>query len=433
MAVRPATESPDSSVIEKTTRTRILPVSEANDNGKTPDLWEYLRTLGAADWQKHMIYVYRAEPAPSVPLLKCADQFLSMPNGQRVAVADEQEVEFALLQNYGGGTFRMIVKKGPQWVTQGRIAINAPVRPITIPVDMSGQPGQGSVNVSGMSDSAQIAGKAIDTIAGAEHQAVRIGMDALNSAANVVRTFAEGRPSGGQDPVMQQIMQSLIARALAPPPDPLELLARMMTMMSAINPASKSNEMLDKVVNVAFDKLLNPTPAGAPVSASAELVRQLPQIGGQVAEGLREFRLAREAELRMMQMQRGQPQQPMASNPQVLPAAPPAPGTPPGAPTMEFVEQKIIEILHQPVSAEQAADDAMAFLSALDPNAVGQIALLGETGMLALFQSKPILKQATNNMPRLVEFIRAFLKMYAEDAAAEASGAQAVKAPPLPN
>ena len=100
---------------------------------------------------------------------------------------------------------------------------------------------------------------------------------------------------------------------------------------------------------------------------------------------------------------------------------------------MDFIDQKIIEILRQPVSADQAADDAMTFLGALDPNAVHQLSLLGEGGMLALFQNRPILKAATNNMPRLVEFIRAFLRMHAEDQAAEAAGSQEAPKPALPN
>lgn len=100
---------------------------------------------------------------------------------------------------------------------------------------------------------------------------------------------------------------------------------------------------------------------------------------------------------------------------------------------MDFVDKKIIEILQRPVSAEQAADDAMAFLSALDASALDQLSLLGEGGMLAFFQSRPILKAATNNMPRLVEFIRAFLKMHAEDKAAEAAGQPPPKGAQLPN
>jgi len=91
---------------------------------------------------------------------------------------------------------------------------------------------------------------------------------------------------------------------------------------------------------------------------------------------------------------------------------------------MEFLEQKIMTILQQPISASQAADEVLSFLTPLDPNIVDQLAKLNETGLVALFQNRPILKPATNNMPRLVEFIRAFLKMHAEDVASEGQDGQ---------
>ena len=441
--MKPATDIPDASVVETTTRRRVIPVSDANSAEKTIDFWDYVRAIGQrdpAEWQKHMVYVYRVEPQPSVPLLKSGDQYLNMPNGQRVSVADQEELEFALTQSFGGGVFRIIVKKGAQQWVQVRIPINAPVRAITIPAGDAAQPANGNgVTITGMSDSAQIAGKAIDTIAGAEHQAVRIGMEALGAAANVVRSFSDGRPGGGaQDDLTRQLINVMLQRMLQPPPDPLELLARMMTLMQGMNPAAKPNEMMDRVMGAAIDKILNPTPSGPATSATAEFVRQIPALGSTVAEGLREFRMAREAEERMVrlgaQRQPGPPvpQMPQVPAPPAIQLVPPAPAPPAGAPSMEFIDQKIIEILHQPVSAEQAADDAMAFLSALDAKAVHQLSLLGEGGILARFQSRPILKQATNNMPRLVEFIRAFLKMHAEDQAAEAAGQEAPK-PTLPN
>lgn len=106
---------------------------------------------------------------------------------------------------------------------------------------------------------------------------------------------------------------------------------------------------------------------------------------------------------------------------------------------MEFVERKIVEMLQQPVSAEQAADDVLAFLSPLDEGkAVEQLAMLGRDGLIKLFTTRPNLRPATANMGRLVEFIDAFLKMYAEDlAAAHAAAPPATAAPggkpPLPN
>ena len=99
---------------------------------------------------------------------------------------------------------------------------------------------------------------------------------------------------------------------------------------------------------------------------------------------------------------------------------------------MEFVQKKIIEILSNPqLSAPQAADDVLTFLDAIDEKIVEQLALMGETGLMQLFQSQPILRPATQNSARLVEFIRAFLKMHADDVATELAGKAAQQ--PLPN
>jgi hypothetical protein len=436
--VKPATDpQPVPSQVVKTTTTRIVAVPD-NSERSTPDLWEYLESLNTKDsteWDRHLIYIYRVEPAPSVPVEKCV-RHISMPDGTQIPLSDQEAVEFALMQKYGGKVFRLIVKRGAERITQGRVYIDAPARPITVQPDMGGGGTTGTV-VIGMSDSAQIAGKAIDTIAGQEHQAVNLGLSMMSTAANVVKNFSTG--GGGGDELTRQFMAVMMQRMLTPPPDPIELLTKLLTLQQAMAPqrAGQPDEMTAQVLKVALERMLNPTPAGAPISASAELVRQFPQIGSTVVEGLREFRLAREAEASMVAMQRGSAPPLVAQNPQLLSAVPGGTSTTSpqnGAPSMEFVEQRLVEILRQPVSAAQAADDAMAFLDGLDPNAIKELAKLGETGLLGLFQKRPVLKQATNNMPRLVEFIRAFLKLHAEDeAAAAADAAQPKPAPPLPN
>lgn len=426
--MKPATEPSDSGIIETTTRRRVIPVSE-QQTSKTPDTWDYLRAITPQNWANHMVYGYRIEPAPKVPIFRCSEQFVQLPNGQRVEIADKEALEFALMQNFGGGVFRLLVKSGPQIVTADNIAINAPPRPITIPVDPQTPPAPGSQSFS--TDATAIASKAIDTVAGAEHQAVRIGIDALGAAANIVRSFGDGRPAPApQDDLTRQLMAVMIQRMLQPPPDPLELLTKLLALQGQLNPAggAAGGPLVEKLLGAAVDRFMNPAPNGAPVSASAELVRSLPQIGSQAVEGLRAFAAAREAEARIVAMQRGVQvvaQPPAAAPPataaQILPPAVPQPATQEGAPSMEFVQKRIIEILRAPVSAEQAADDALAFLDGIDPQIVNQLAAMGAQGILAFFQQQPILKQATNNMPRLIEFVQHMLRMHAEDQAAEAA------------
>jgi hypothetical protein len=202
------------------------------------------------------------------------------------------------------------------------------------------------------------------------------------------------------------------------------------------------NPMTGQILDVALKRLLEPqAPSGNPVNTGAALVQMLPTLGTQFIEGLREFAKVRENEARILSMQRGGVP---VQNPQVLPPVPPNGAPPPqspqpsnGAPSMEFVDRKIIEFIKAPnLSAEQAADEAMGFLETLDANAVPQLTSLGENGLLQFFSSPqhPILQQATHNMPRLVEFIRAFLRMHAEDVAAEAMHPAVPPAkPPLTN
>jgi len=108
-----------------------------------------------------------------------------------------------------------------------------------------------------------------------------------------------------------------------------------------------------------------------------------------------------------------------------------------GAPSIEFIETRIIQILQQPISADEAADAVLMYLHTTDgpevkkgEGSVEQLAKLGENGLVQLFQFRPKLKPATGNMPRLLEFIRAFLKLYAED---QEDGQQPPAAPPLAN
>jgi hypothetical protein len=452
--LKPATEPTDSGIVETRTTRRIIPVSEAQDS-KTPELWEYLRALPQQDWPRHMVYGYRIEPGPKVQIFRCSEPLLTMPSGRRVPIADEQELEYAITQEFGGGVFRFLVKKGPQIITAGNMEIGAPARAIRIPVDPQAPTNGGNgpqivTPYSEASATAQVAGRAMDALSLQERQsaeigfaAMRTGLEAVTRAVDIQRN--NSAPSGN-DQMMQQFMAAMIARMSV---DPMQQFMQMLAFMKEINGAFGGGggggsglpaDMMQQFMKAMFEKFMNPTPAGSPVNTGAALVQMLPTLGTQFVEGLREFAKVRENEARILSMQRGGPIP--AQNPQVLPPVPPN-GPPPngaqppanGAPSVEFIDRKIVEFLKAPnLSADQAADEAMGFLETLDANAVPQLASLGETGLLQLFTSRPILREATSNMPRLMDFIRAFLRMHAEDVAAE--HVQAVTPPPakpLPN
>ena len=96
---------------------------------------------------------------------------------------------------------------------------------------------------------------------------------------------------------------------------------------------------------------------------------------------------------------------------------------------MEFIEKRILEIVQAPMSASEAADQALTFLDNLDPKIVPQFAELGEENLLKFFASRRILAPALSNPARLREFIKEFVRLYEEDKAAAEAGAPVGPAP----
>lgn len=433
--MKPVTDTQDSGIVETTTRRRIIPASDTS-SGAAPDLWDYLRAITPGDWPKHTIYGYRVEPSPAVPLFKCYEAKLKLPNGRTVDVADEQEMEFALMENFGGGVFRLMVKRGPQLVTRALVAINAPPRPITIPVDPSQpmSPGGGTLSpLNGADPTAAVANRAFDALTNQERQSAEIGFSAMRTAAEVMQRFGTGSNGDVNAQILRELMMELREqRRGMSMPEIFGLITSGIGILKELGVLGQNaNPMIAQIMETGLKRLLEPpTTSGPPVSMVAEIVRQAPGLIQGFAEAIREQRMLAEAQARAMV-----PVRPAGAPSQVLPPAlpnvppQPAPQAAPvnGAPSMDFVERKIVEIFQRPMlSAEQAADEAMAFLDELDKGAVAQLATMGEQGLLEFFHRRPLLKPATNNPGRLVEFIRAFLKMHAEDLA------EAGKEPPKP-
>jgi hypothetical protein len=372
-----------------------------------------------------------------------------MPNGQRVPIADEQELEFALLHNFGGGTFRILVKRGPQIITAGSISINAPARPITISAD--GQNGNGGATVTPSNDgssAATVAGRAFDALTTQERNQAAIGFEAMRTTVDLNSKLAEtisrlNGPSNQPPSEMDQAFRMM----------QLKMFEKMLDRMDAPAPsgiAGIDSGMIGRFMSTVIERGLNPPVAsnGGSVSGVAAIAGVLPQVLSYGAQIAAEVRMKAEAERDTViaarspqppQMQ-AQPPQP---RPQVLPPSAPAPAPNSngannmGAPSIEFIETRIIQILQQPISADEAADAVLMYLHTTDgpevkkgDGSVEQLAKLGENGLVQLFQFRPKLKPATGNMPRLLEFIRAFLKLYAEDQEGEQ---QPPTAPPLAN
>lgn len=406
-------------VVVKTVTQEVLPASQAKER-TTPEFWAYIENLKPSDWDRHILYVYRIEDNRSVPLEKCAG-FMQLA-GRQVPVNDREEMEMAIAQKYGGRMFRLILKRGSERVTETRIHVDAPPKMVQ-PAILEG----GGGTVSEASATADVAKQAMSTIAGQERQAVDVAVNALRGAAEVVQRFSQqpaAAPASETDQMFRAVMVRMLEKMMNPPapPDPLDLLTKVLTLQAQLNPGGTTgNPTIAKILDAAIEKLLNPPPAGPSGSASAELVRQLPAVASYVSQAMSQWRMGMEAQRDAVAIGQGRevPRiappavQPPANNPTRLN---PEPEVVPVGPGIEFVEGKIVEILREPVSAEEAAEDVAGFLDVMDKSLVPQLAALGEAGLVNLFQTRPALRPGIQNLPRLQDFIRAFLKIAAENA-----------------
>ena len=437
------------SILEETKRTRVIPAEmPAPGTRSTPEYWEYLAALDKStdpnEWDRHVVYVYRCDPKPSTPVDKCC-RYMAMPDGTQVPLSDREEIEFSLARRFGGRDFRFIVKRGSERITETHVFIDAPPRPLAPPADAANGNGNGATSpyqasMSEAGSTAYVAGQAMHALTNQERQSAEIGFRAMETAANVMQRFAAPAGSAPADDLTRQFMAVMIQRMTAPPPDPIAELTKVLALVRELNPIGaaagapgSTAPIVERILSTALDRFVNPPPSGPAMSASAELVRQLPQVAMTAVDGLREWRAGMEAQRdTVIAAQRGMPPQPnrpaLPTQQQAQPAPAPNPA-PNGAttvqpPSLEFLETKIMEFLREPISAEDAADKALAMLDTVSPEALEHLAGMGETGLAQLFSSRQILKPATQNMPRLLDFIRALLKMHAED---KAEAAQARK------
>lgn len=386
-----------------------------------------------------MLYLYRDDPGPTIQVGKFTYPWTEIPWD------DREEAEACIGQKFGGRNFRLMIKDRSQRLGVTRISVNAPPKDLTPGSGGSGegyqqagyqQPGyqqpryQSSPGYAG-GDTARVAETAIHTMANQEKQAVEIGISALKHAADILNTVGKpAAPSAGDD-ITRQLMAAAITRMTAPPPDPLETLVKLMAVMKELRPeagagtglGSVGGSVIDKVVSQIIERGLNPPAASGSgtVSTSAELIRALPSIATHVTKGIEEYRRIIEAQ-RDIALRGGMPGpgpvlQPSANTappgprPVVIQSAPPVRAEEaPMFDPKEFIETKVIEIFNDQQSAEAAAEEALGFLDRMSPEIVPELTAAGEQGLLTLFHARPILKPATTNMPRLTEFIHAFVK-----------------------
>lgn len=454
--------TPENGQVQETvTRRRIISAAKA---APPPNFWEYMALLKSEDWSTpggtphHTLYIYRDEPAPSLSLAKCTTAVFQETN---TPWNDQEEMEIALMSRYGGGRYRFILKRGSERVCVHSLTIPGAPKNLSARVPDSPPPYQNygpgpQVYPAGnggypnqypnpYDPTARVAETALHTMANQDKQAVEIGISALAQAANVIKNFSAQPTAGPMDEMQRAFMAAMIQRMTMAPPDPIETFAKMMALMREANPANTGGvggSVIDKVIAAVVERGLNPpaTSSGPAVSMGAELVRILPNVAQYATEGMGNYARIMEAQRDAIAIQRGAAPQPVqvipprqpnpVPPPQPLPPAPVVAGAQPAngdtmlTDLMVFIERKIVEILNEPQSAEWAAEEALNFLDRMDPTIVPQLVQHGESGLMAIFQTRPTLKPALSNPARLGEFIKAFLR-YANENSGD--GQQAIR------
>jgi hypothetical protein len=461
-------------VVETVSRRRVVPATEiAREQSaqKPTEFWELLESMTDEMWAgDYMLYILREDPKPSNyggtnTVDKCPG-YMTMPSGARLRLDSREDVELGIKEKFGGKAFRLILKKGRERITEGKCMNEAPPKyPDTQPTASYA----GSAAHAGSNDpNAGVASLAINAMANQQPDAVRLAMEVLRSASDIVMRQAQP-PTNPTEPrrlVDDQIVAALIQKALNPPapPDPLETFMKMKDLFQppATNSVQQTLELISSLKNSGL------VGASGRAAGGWDLIAQaVPSVVQGVTQSMHEWRLGMEAQERGVTIATGlnaRPGVPVAVpvTPQSLPepAAPAAaaggaagsadssrenPGGQPGGqsvssdPPFQWIEQKIVEILKQNRTVDETVDEVLAFLYVASP---GAVALLldppkmhpmlkpGEEGILQLFQHEPILQQIPVG-PRLTEFIRKFVAAAKDEEGNRAMSSNAA-IPPAP-
>jgi hypothetical protein len=459
-------------VVETVSRKRIIPPAElekekTGTGRTTPEFWEYLESMTPDMWASdYLLYILREDPKPSLyggtnTIEKCPG-YIAMPDGTKQPLNCREDVELAIRQKYGGRAFRLILKKANgERVSEGK-CMNESMPKYPDPNLISayhGNPLPGGIASQlppqQQSETNAIASKAIDAVTGQQPEALRLAMDVLRSASEIVMRQAPPPVTAPSTSLIDQtIIQTLIHRALEPPPppppppDPFEMFLKFKELIAP--PASNGvKETLDLITTLKNSNLIG-APAGK--STLLDLGREvIPAIASTARDAIHEWRLGVEAQVRGVEITRGSNppppptilQPPAVIEPSTAAAPPPAAPVqtaPSGEPPFDWLAIKIVEILRdQSYTVDEAVDEALSFLYRahapavpllLDPPKLNAMLPPGEQGLLMLFQNHPVLKQVPVN-PRLVEFIRKFIAAAKEgELESAAPGAPPAATPP---
>lgn len=408
---------PEGQVLKQTTYSETIPrgVQESSARDKM-SIWDYIDDLKPEEHSNHMGYVYRWE------------------KDQTCAIAGKLAVpfdEFTLKENFGGGIFRVLLKRGAQICKRiERVSIegkpkvqdDGAVASISAVAPMPN--GEVGLLARILDNQTQLFERLLAQNRPQVDAAFQGALDLQRQGlTSVITTARELNPQPAQpaDSFKDKLLDILLTRAFAPPTGALDSLKSLGEMMTII-------------------KGIAPTPEPANTSMGIELVRgamaALPQIAqaitaysgaamrppAQHPNGGRTIDMTQPQPVRANADDARSNVTPMPSAPQVA-ALPAAADVANGAiqeqpngevtqvtPNVEWVEAKVVDLINHPnLSAEQAASDAASFLQTAAPDVLAQMS--SEFNLRWVFKNRPIM-QSVKDPAKKEAFIVAFLQLF---------------------
>jgi hypothetical protein len=385
-------------VVEEVTRTRVLDAAAQEAEKSSPDPFEYMEQTPRDKWDQgeHIIYLYRLEP----PVYR------NVPGPTYVTKYGVPVTLDQIQQEYGGGLWRLLVKRGRERVADRQYAVSGAPRDLSRngqdgpAATQGGAPSDGTVLSQAMNlaanPTAQQATTAILTSAAAASiEMVKANAPKQLSMQEIIVLAKELSPKTAsflESPLGIALAGKLIDRLFA---DPTEQFVKLMDVVSRMNGGSSASDW------------------------KAALVQAVPQIAEAGRGMLQELRLGAEAQAgvnaaRTLNAAPASAPNPGAGAPVGVPAPQSnvvqMPSQPAGAPSMERItafNTKLIELLSDP---NMTGDKAGEILDAQFPEIVDEVSRMTADQIISIgFQRQPMLQPHAQN-PRLREFLTQFLQ-----------------------
>lgn len=398
--------------VKQTTYTEVLPASAKTADVEKLGFWEYLLSLTPNDYAEHICYVYR--------WLQNSNDYSAV--GKLSLPFDE----FTLKDNFGGGTFRLYLKrKGQLYKRIDRVVIEGnPKNPDDAPAPASNF-GSASHNGDPLGLIARILENqnqlferlltqknSSPSVDEAYRGALQLQADALRTGVSTVRDLNPG-PSAAVNP-MDEITKTFMMAAIQKmlnPADPIESFAKMASALKTVMPEQAGSTSWGVEAIRAIGQAL-------PSIAQAYTASQLPPRAAAPSNGRtidvqpQPLRANSDDTRNNVTPMPGPANPALPANGNATNAAPAAPAPQGGdvqPPNVEWVEDNVVKIINDlELSPDDAAFEAAAWLQRSAPGMLPQLA--SEATLRWLFSNRTILRTVPDNARR-EEFIQAFLRV----------------------